>query len=638
MTSRAGLCLPTRLWLGLVALALTLGFTLPAFAQVAVQARASATKVEVGQRFQVELTASSSDRSQPSGPRLPVPPGVSVGGPSVGTRTQVSLGMGGMRQETSTTATWVLVASRPGTLKLGPPSIEANGKRFVGPVVMVEVVPEGTLPRAPARGRQGFNPFDWLDPFGQGASPFPPGLGPGADEPQQLPPVPEELRVEEAPDPIAFVRAVATPKRPVVGEQVTLRVYAYGGRGRFGITGLTEPSRADFLSYYLDDRTAAQELERVPIGDTMFLAVKVFDLALFPLRAGKLRIGPVTVTYDGGRYRARTPIVRSSPVIELDVDEPPLRGRPAGYKIGDVGVLTLDATVEPKSVVQGDAIAVTAKLEGSGNLPTTLIVPQKRGVEWLEPTVISNVEPKRGAVGGSRNFTYIVKLSESGNVELGDLTLPYFDPKKRAYAVARAPLGTVSVAPNPQLAAAAAAAASAAPGASKAAFLPRKQLRSFEPPATPFTDDRRFWFLLFGAPVAMTLAGLGLEVGGRLKRRNASHRASPERLAEEALSTAATAADREQVAATATAVERALFLAIEAGTQIRGRGLLRSELGPALITRGVPADLSQRTVELLDACEDARFTGKSGKLAPKALLARARELVSQLSRKRWSRV
>ena len=407
----AALRLPGRIWVALAALAFALALALASSAQVTVQARASAAKVEVGQRFQVELTASSNDRSQPTNPRLPVPPGVSVGGPSVGTRTQVSLGTGGMRQETSTTATWVLVASQPGTLKLGPPSIEANGKRFVGPVVVVEVIPAGTLPRPPAaRGRQGFNPFDWLDPFGQGASPFPPGFGLGADEPEQPPPVPEELRVDAAPDPIAFVRAVVMPKRPVVGEQVTLRVYAYGGRGRFGITGLTEPSRADFLSYYLDDRTAAQELERVPIGDTVFLAVKVFDLAIFPLRSGKLRIGPVTVTYDGGRYRARTPIVRSSPVLELEVDEPPLRGRPAGYKIGDVGVLTLDATVEPKSVVQGDAIAVTAKLAGAANLRPPDRAAKTRD-RWLEPTVISNVEAKSGSVGAPK-LTYIVKLEE----------------------------------------------------------------------------------------------------------------------------------------------------------------------------------------------------------------------------------
>lgn len=634
---RAVVVLPARLWAALAAFALAFVLTLPASAQVAVQARASAAKVEVGQRFQVELTASSNDRNnQPSDPRLPVPPGVSVGGPSVGTRTQVSLGMGGMRQDTATTATWVLVASRPGTLRLGPPSVEAGGKRFSGPVVVVEVVPEGTLPRASTpRGRPGFNPFDWLDPFGGGASPFPPGFGPGADEPEQLPPVPEELRVDVAPDPIAFVRAVVTPKRPVVGEQVTLRVYAYGGRGRFSITGLTEPSRADFLSYYLDDRTAAQELERVPIGDTVFLAVKVFDIALFPLRSGKLEVGPVSVTFDSGRYRARTPIVRSSPVLELDVAEPPLLGRPAGYKLGDVGVLQLDATVEPKTVVQGDAVAVSAKLEGSGNLPTTLIVPQKRGIEWLEPTVISNVEPKRGGVGGSRNFTYIVKLSEAGSVELGDLTLPYFDPKKRTYSVARAPLGTVTVTPNPKLAAPAASARAAGTRA-ESALAPRKELRTFQPPATPFTDDQRFWFLLFGAPVAVTLAGAGIGLGGRLKRRNATLRVSPERLADEALGAAATAAERDQVAATATAVERALFFAIEAGTQIRGRGLLRSELGPALVAAGVPAEISERAVALLDACEDARFTGKSGELAPKALLSRARELVSQLAKKRRS--
>jgi hypothetical protein len=555
---------------------------------------------------------------------------VSVTGPSIGTRTQVSLGMGGMRQSVSTTATWEVVASRVGRLTLGPPSVEAGGRRYTGNPVVVEVVPQGTLPTPPRRPSR-FDPFGMFDPFG--TSPFPPGLF-GQEPPErqeEVPPVPEEYRLDQAPDPTAFLRAVAKPRRVVVGEQVTLKIYAYGGRGQFNAGNPKEASRPDFLSFDLDDPSSNQVWVRVPIGDTIFYAVKVADYALFPLHSGKLAIGPMSLTIEGGRYRSRTPIVRSSNALEIEVVEPPLAGRPPGYRIGDVGELSLGVEVTPRRAVAGDAVSVVAKLEGTGNIPSALVIPQKRGVDWLEPSVSSAVESKRGVVGGARTFTYVVKLKEPGKIDLGELTLPYFDPKRGAYAVARADLGSIEVEANPKSAAQAAATAGPAGAAAPRA---RKTLGAFERTPAPFTDDLRFWLLLLGAPVAVALAGAGLELGQRTKKMLAAARSGPERLAQEALRAAEATARTDQVAATAGAVERALFHAIEGATKIRGRGLLRSELAQQLGEAGLPESTRGRALELLDACENARFTGKSGDLPPRVLLEKARGVVSELARKR----
>ena len=70
----------------------------------------------------------------------------------------------------------------------------------------------------------------------------------GAATPEE-PTYPEELRVDKAPDPIAFLRATVTPNPVVVGQQVTLRVFAYGGRGQFSAENPNEPSHADFLTF-----------------------------------------------------------------------------------------------------------------------------------------------------------------------------------------------------------------------------------------------------------------------------------------------------------------------------------------------------------------------------------------------------
>jgi hypothetical protein len=602
-----------------------------AAAQVSVQTQASGRRFEVGQTFQLEVQAMGNGQDTPSDPKLPVPPGFEVRGPSIGTQTQVSMSGGSVTQRTGISATWLVTPTRTGTFKLGPPSVQSGGSRHVGNVVTVEIVPQGSMPRG-RPGGPGFDPFNLFDPFG-GASPFPPGLfGPSVDEPEALPPVPEDLRVDQAPDPVAFLRAVISPKRPVVGEQITLKIYAYGSRGTFREANTTEPSRADFLAYSVVEGAHGEEWVRVPVGDTVFYAVKIRELALFPLHAGKVVVGPMTMTFDGNRYRSRAGITRSTPKLELDVAEPPLAGRPPGYKLGDVGELTLDARVDPQKITAGDAVSVIAKLEGTGNIPISLNVPQRSGVDWLDPTLTEKVGPEGSVVKGYRTFSYVVKLHEPGTVELGELTLPYFDPSKRAYATLRAKLGTVSVSPNPN------AARAKLPGDAardKALDLkPRKTLAPFRRSPAPFTDDARFFWLLFGTPALVGMAGVCLSLGTRLKKRLADAKAGAPRLALESLRTADEAAARDEVATTASAVERSLFLAIEASAGLRARALLRDDLSRALTEAGLAEDLRRRTLSLLDACESARFTGKAGDLRPPQLAKEARECVLELLRAR----
>jgi len=625
--------------LALAALLALAGTLVPSFAvaQVSVQTRAAGRPFEVGQAFQLEVNAMGSGQETPDDPRLPVPPGFEVQGPSLGTRTQVSVMNGRMTQQTGISATWTVVGSRPGTFKLGPPSVRVGNRRETGNVIVVEIVPKGTLPRSQG-GRPSIDPFGMFDPFGTGSG-FPPGFfgqDPRLLEPDEPPPVPEELRVAEAPDPVAFVRAVVSPKRPVVGEQVTLRIYAYGSRGTFRESSPTEASRADFLSYSVVEGLPGEDFVRVPIGDTTFYAVKIRELALFPLRSGKLAIGPMTMTFDGPRYRNRVPIVRSSAAIELDVAEPPLDGRPPGYKLGDVGELTLEAGVDPKKITAGDAVSVIAKLEGTGNIPLSLLLPQKRGVDWLDPTLTEKIGPEGSVIKGYRTFAYVVKAHEPGQVDLGELTLPYWSPKRRAYQTLRVALGTIEVTANPN--AVKPSTNPADDARDKAlALTPRRSPSPFSRHAATFTDDDRFFFALFGLPALVALLAAALHAGSEFKRRMADAKAGPDRLAQEALRVAEQAAGRDEVATTAAAVERALFLAIEAATGLRGRALLKDELGRALVEAGLPEETCRRTLDLLDGCESARFTGKSAGLPPPKLLLAARERVTELLRHRRTR-
>jgi hypothetical protein len=603
----------------------------PAWAQVSVEAQIGARQIEVGDSTQFQITALSASDDAPSSPHLPPVSGLDIQGPSLGSRTQVSINNGRMVQQRGISATWTIRGLKVGTYRVGPASIEVGGQRHQTNVATLEVVPQGSIPR----GRTPFDPFRFFDPFGSG-SPFPGGLlGPnGFDEQQQEPPVPEEFRLDHAPDPIAFLRATVTPKHPVVGEQVTLKLYMYGGRGPYSATNLVDFTHADFLDFSGKDDGDANETVRVTIDDTVYLARKVRELALFPLHSGRLVIGPASLTFTEGRYRANPPIVRSTGTLTVDVTEPPLDGRPAGYRLGDVGTLELTAAVDPRKITAGDSVGVIAKLEGTGSIPTVLRLPEQRGVEWNEPTRMDEVNLDKGVVRGFRSFNYVVKLKDAGTIDLGELKLPYWDPKRRAYAVARYPLGKVDVAPGAPPKPTASAAGAKPAGADPLALTPRRTLGSFAAEPAPFTDSLRFWLLLLGAPIAVALGGIGREVGGRFVQGRARARSSPERLAQESLVLADSAARGSEIAKTAAAVERAVFLAIEAGTGIRARALLKSDLKSALAEAGVGADAIERALTLLDACESARFTGKAGEHPPKELVSKARRVVTELARKR----
>jgi hypothetical protein len=609
----------------------------PAAAQVQMETQIAARKVEVGTGVQFQITALSRDDQAPQSPRLPQIPGVSIQGPNLGSRTQVSIVNGRMVQQSGITATWTVRPLKVDTYRIGPATVDWGGQRFQSEAVTLEVVPQGSLPAPPTqRGPQPFDPFRFFDPFGSG-SPFPGLLGPEPDqEPDEPPPVPEELRVERAPDNIAFLRAVVTPKYPVVGEQVTVRYYAYGSRGAFRVGKPVFSTHSDFLDYSNPTDSITDDWVRVPIGDTIFVAKKVSELCLFPLHAGKLGIGPMTLTWDGARYRANPEIARSSQPLVVEVTEPPLDGRPAGYRIGDVGTLELSAAVDPRRVTSGDAVSVIAKLEGTGSIPTALRVPEQRGVEWAEPTRVDDVTAERGVVRGFRAFNYLVRLTEAGSVDLGELSLPYWDPRKRQYRTVRATLGKVEVTANPKAAPVASVPSAGVKPADALVHKPRRTLGDYPEAKKPFTDGARFWYLLFGAPVAVALTGLAIDLGGRLKRHRATTRTNPARLAQEALRAAEVAAHSSEIAKTAAAVERALFLAIEAGSGLRARALLKHDLQAALLGAGVDAAAVSRALELLDACESARFTGKVGEFSPKELCAKARGVIAELSRKRRS--
>lgn len=599
-----------------------------------VKTAVSSQRVGLNEPFIVQLVVMSDGQNGNTigDVRLPLPPGMTAGPPSRSPQSQVSIINGQMSQRVGVTLTWTVTPSKVGSFKVGPPSATFAGERAQGNPIPVEVVAGGTG-GGQQRQRRGFDPFSFFDPFGSG-SPFPPGFkSPFDDDPAEQqqpeePSYPEELRVDKAPDQVAFLRATIAPNPVVVGQQVTLRVFAYGGRGQFSAESPNEPSHADFLTF--DSGPDQVKAYLVPVSGIRFIAAKLRELPMFPLHAGTLRAGNMKMGFAGRGYPAAATggaLMRESNWVSLVVTEPPLDGRPAGYKIGDVGEYHIDATVEPRQVFAGESISVVAKLSGIGNVPFKLQTPESRGVEWLEPALTEKMEAPGGIVQGSRTFSYVVRMTEPGKIDLGEVSLPYYDPKRHAYAIARAKLGEIEVKANPN---AVKAKVEPKPNDRLAGVLQaRDTLGSMPSAQEPLSDRPGFWAALLLAPFGVVFAGGALSVASRARAKLRERGESLGAQLEAALREARELSARDTPGSVA-AVERALFLAIELRLNLKARAILKSELRAALVERGLPSARADALVQILEDCDTLRFVGAGSGIDPSELAKRAAQITTEM--------
>ena len=495
---------------------------------------------------------------------------------------------------------WSLRADRAGTFSLGPGTVSVGGTRRSGAPVRVKVVERGKGP--PRRGgRPAVDPFSGnsLDPFkalfdfGDDGRRSPEPAAPTADP---------KLALPEPRSPIAFLHATVDKSRVVVGEQVTLSVFLYedpySRQGRPG--DVHEATATDFVKRSLiEDETLAVGVGNALVGGKVWTVKLVRKNALFPLKTGHLVIEPMSMTLPQARVG-----LRATETLAIDVTEPPVDGRPAGYAIGDVGDMSLQSNVAPRAIPRDGAIGVTIELRGTGNLPGQLALPVVPGVEWLEQQSRDRLGPlSQDRFGGSRTFSYVVRIHREGAVDLGEVKLPFYDAQKGTYAVAKATLGIVDVA--------------AGPGRDAGVDEPEVVLASMpkERPtlegtrATSYLSERpTYWAALFGSPLVCALALGAHGLLGRMREKRAAASPSLDHLAKKRRAEAENAVRGDDGKFAMGAVARAIEAVILAGTSVNLRGAPSETSKRELEESGVSEVDADEIATLMRACEDARFS------------------------------
>lgn len=585
----------------------------PAFAQrVEVSAAVDQNQIELGDIVTLTLHSSSDTGDAPTDPQLGGHAGFSVVNQASGPSHSITI-IGGRRSDKhGLTASWTLRADRLGTFTLGPPSVAIGGARKQAAGQRVTVVAPGTLPTPRPGGRkkpQTFDPFSGTNPFDPWKGLLP-SLDDDDDDPRNVPPqvrgaldADRTLSLDAPRAPIAFLHATIDKTRAVVGEQVTLNVYLYEDpRARQAQpSDVHEATATDFVKKsLLQDETRAVHLGTAMVGGRPWAVKLVRKNALFPIKTGKLVIAPMSLTLSQARVG-----LRESESLTVDVTEPPVNGRPAGFQMGDVGDFSLSAQVAPPILEQHGAVGVTVELRGTGNMPGQLQTPAQPGIEWLEPQVKDATSAgQNDRYGGTRTFTYVVRVHKEGTVDLGEIRLPYFDPQTRAYNVAHASLGIVQV--------------SRAAGRDAGAPDPAEVVLTGLPIAKPglegttspsfVTDGRAFWSAIFGAPLASALVVVAAGAAKKARERRLARTPSPAKIAKDRRAEAEAALAGADGKAALSAVTRAIEAGALATTGVNVRGTSAAGAARELEDAGVSSEAAKELLDLLRAGEDARFS------------------------------
>ncbi|TFB09465.1 protein BatD [Candidatus Marinimicrobia bacterium MT.SAG.2] len=333
-----------------------------------------------------------------------------VGGPSQSTNFQFING----EISSSATFSWVLAPKKEGAFIIKPASINYRGKLYKSESIKINVTKTGRSSATAAKGSQR---------SGKG------GVA-------------------------TFLVASADKEEIYKGEQVsvTYRIYTKVKLVNFNTPGIPEA-----VGFWIEEIPQPnQPLVEVEIVDgvryTTAIAAK---FALFPTRSGELTLDPLMLDYKERVKRKRRNSIFDdffddsffggfankrvvSNELKIKVLPLPDRGRPADFS-GAVGQFKLSAEiVEPEAKVN-DAITLRVKITGVGNIKYVKLpkIDFPDEVEVFEPEISQENFVKRGKISGEKKFGYVLIPRKKGKIDLGRISLSYFDPVSKGYKITR---------------------------------------------------------------------------------------------------------------------------------------------------------------------------------------------------------
>lgn len=371
-------------------------------------ATASKQTVGTGEQFQITFSFNASGRSF-QGPDLSDFQVLS--GPNQSTSMQIVNGS----VSQSVSFSYYLAAKNTGTFKIGPASIEYEGKRIASNVIQLTVTKSAQSAQQ-SKGGQG-NQQNY-------------GLS-SRD---------------------VFIRAVVSKSTVLKGEslQVTFKLYS-----NQNITTYNIPKMPSMDGFWNQEIQLPQTLERTTeiVDGQRYMVWEIKKLVLFPQQSGTLIIDPMEVQcaarvrvntqrsndpfgmfdqFFGGGYRDVTLDLRSEP-LKINVRDLP-GNAPSAFR-GAVGRFDFSAQLDRKQTKANEAVNLKIRISGNGNIKLAELPEPEfpEDLETYDPKVNENFKAGAGGVSGSKSVEYLIIPRHEGEYEIPAITFSYFDPDKKQY-------------------------------------------------------------------------------------------------------------------------------------------------------------------------------------------------------------
>jgi hypothetical protein len=325
------------------------------------------------------------------------------------------------RMQSSISFQYTLVPKKQGLFKIDPIRFTVGGKEYQTKALALEVV-EATNSVSP-----------------RGAGPARPG---------DQTPAAEEARRDRS----IFIQAEVDRDTVYVNQQITWTL-GYYSDGRITLLRSPNYTPPEAEGFWVED-LPPQNKYYSTLSGRQYL-VNEIKRGYFPTAPGVFEIGAAKVDvviddFSSGRAddffnrsfsargfgKAQTLSTQPKQIVVLPL---PQRGRPDGFAGVVARDLTLSMSADKQVVQAGEPVNVTVELNGRGNIKTAALPPlgDLKAFKVYESGSQSDVFKKGYVVSGRKKYDFVVVPKNQGKHTIPAVELPYFDPVKKRYSVAR---------------------------------------------------------------------------------------------------------------------------------------------------------------------------------------------------------
>ncbi len=250
-----------------------------------------------------------------------------------------------------------------------------------------------------------------------------------------------------------FTRAEVNKQKLYKGEQLVVSYYLYRRVKVFNAEATKYPVLSGFLKEELETPLQGTRLDsqQVVVDGVTYLRSPLARYAAYPIKEGSLQVDPLAIRFqymrEGGHssfgqdeedpfagfFNRMTPLVATSQSdpISIEVLNLPEEGKPDSFT-GGVGDFSLAAAVDRYELHANEAITLTIKIEGHGNV-ASIEEPKAHYPDGVEVFDTKGKSKSSTAGVGEKIFEIVLIPRVSGKLTLPGVRVSFFDPSKKTY-------------------------------------------------------------------------------------------------------------------------------------------------------------------------------------------------------------